>query len=159
MPEQLKKTRMVVCVCGGGCLFCWCCRFLRQPRSQIWPNCEGFGRSAWMCSYSSRKDTMLCQFCWRQYFKAFLPVWKALFKREGAHRSVLCQVVWVLLVFNSSGKILGSAKALSWQDWCNPSRCSSTSDLQNEMCHPAFFGWYLCLWGPVDMKCATNVLR
>lgn len=73
--------------------------------------------------------------------ESVLQGWKAVFKREGAH---VCQVVWVLLVFNSSGKHVGSVKALSWQGCLNPRRCSSTSDPQNEMCHPAFSGWWLC---------------
>lgn len=70
---------------------------------------------------------------------AFLSVWKPVFERVGAHVNVLCQLVWVFLpVFNSSGKQSGSVKALSWQDWYNPTRHPNTSGLQNQMYHPAF---------------------
>lgn len=131
---------------GGVVLFCWCCRTWKQLESQICPYCKDFCCSAWMSWYSH------CKIC--RVSSVEVGTLRLLFQCRSPYLEDK-ELTWTfcakwcgfLLVFNSSGKKSGPVKALSWQDWYNSTRRSNTSDLQNQMCHPAFFGRYLCHWG------------
>lgn len=133
---------------GGVVLFRWCCRTQKQLESQICPYCKDFCCSAWTSRYSRYSQQICCVSsvevstlrpffqCGSPYLKEKELTWAFCAKRCG-----------FLLGFNSSGKQSGSGKALSWQGWYNPTGRSNTSNLQNRMCHPAFFGRYLCPLG------------
>lgn len=129
---------------GGVILFHWCCRTWKWLESQICPYCEDFC-SAWMSWYSHCK--IHCQFWWSRYLRPFFQCGSLYLKEKELTWTFCAKRCGFLLVFNSSGKQSGSVKALSWQDWYNPIRRSNTSNLQNQMCHPAFF-WQICVsWG------------